>query len=49
MVFQLLNYATSDKYSRGDADISVTQLIDSPEFFCYESNIRKRYPPMLWT
>ena len=25
-----LNYATSDKYSRGDADISVTQLIDSP-------------------
>jgi hypothetical protein len=25
-----LNYATSDKYSKGDADISVTQLIDSP-------------------
>ena len=26
-----LNYARSDKYSRGDADISVTQLIDSPQ------------------
>ena len=26
-----LNYARSDKYSRGDADISVTQLIDAPQ------------------
>ena len=36
-----LNYARSDKYSRGDADISVTQLIDAPQVLLLREKLQE--------
>ena len=40
-----VNYARSDKYSKGDSDISVTQLIDSPRILL----MRERHKEELTT